>query len=236
MMNSWKLKSKVFCRGTFTLWMSLAAQVRRNFILYRPRQCFTYTPGYTLSHLDENEFGLTAQLNLAGKPCNAFGNDILNLSIEITYETITRYALQFIMSSVALTIFHWTYYRLHVHIYDTANKQFRIPESIISRPPPPTTSYTKSSDLIFNYESNPFAFWITRRSNINAKPLFDTRPTSLPRTPIPPFNASDSSTAFNGFQLVFEDQYLQVMFLLWSHNASFWGAHFCFYVFAHVIM
>ncbi|KAJ8595178.1 hypothetical protein M405DRAFT_759499, partial [Rhizopogon salebrosus TDB-379] len=41
-------------------------------------------------------------------------------------------------------------------------------------------------------------------------PLFDTRASSLPPTPIPPSNASDPSTAFDGFPLVFEDQYLQV--------------------------
>ncbi|KAG2028415.1 glycosyl hydrolases family 31-domain-containing protein [Suillus americanus] len=41
-------------------------------------------------------------------------------------------------------------------------------------------------------------------------PLFDTRTSSLPPTPIPPFNGSDPSTAFDGFPLVFEDQYLQV--------------------------
>lgn len=101
-------------------------------------------------------------------------------------------------------------FSLHVKIYDTANQQFTIPESVIERPAAPKTSYTGNSDLLFNFDAAPFAFWVTRRSDPGAMPLFDTRTSSLPPTPIPPFNASDPSTAFDGFPLVFEDQYLQV--------------------------
>lgn len=99
---------------------------------------------------------------------------------------------------------------LRVKIYDTANQQFTIPESVIQRPAAPTESCTGSSDLVFNYDASPFAFWITRRSDPDAMPIFDTRTASLPPTPIPPFNSSDIRTAFDGFPLVFEDQYLQV--------------------------
>lgn len=97
-----------------------------------------------------------------------------------------------------------------MNIYDSAKSQFTIPPSIISRPSPPTTDYTDSSDLIFNYESSPFSFWITRRSEPDAQPLFDTRVSSLPPTPIPPVIEGDASTALDGFPLVFEDQYLQL--------------------------
>ncbi|KAG1814614.1 glycoside hydrolase family 31 protein [Suillus subaureus] len=149
----------------------------------------TDCPGYTLGSLQESDIGLTAQLTLAGPACNAFGLDIANLTIEVTYQSQST---------------------LHVKIYDTANQQFTIPESVIERPAAPTTSYTGNSDLVFNFDAAPFAFWITRRSDPDAMPLFDTRTSSLPPTPIPPFNASDPSTAFDGFPLVFEDQYLQV--------------------------
>ena len=105
-------------------------------------------------------------------------------------------------------------YRLHVNIFDTDKKQFTIPESVISRPPAPSvTSYTQTSDLVFHYDSSPFAFWICRRSDPSSPPLFDTRIASLPQTPIPP-SSDDKSTALDGFALVFEDQYLQVMLLL----------------------
>ena len=41
-------------------------------------------------------------------------------------------------------------------------------------------------------------------------PLFDTRVSSLPATPIPPVIPTDKTTALDGFPLVFEDQYLQL--------------------------
>ncbi|KAF9067849.1 glycosyl hydrolases family 31-domain-containing protein [Rhodocollybia butyracea] len=131
--------------------------------------------GYSLQSLQESSTGLVARLSLAGAPCNAFGNDFNNLTLQVTYETETR---------------------LRVRIADSGNQQFTIPDS--------------SSDLVFNHESSPFAFWITRRSNPNAAPLFDTRLSSLPKTPIAPVIAGDDSTALDGFPLVFEDQYLQL--------------------------
>ncbi|KAJ3793712.1 glycosyl hydrolases family 31-domain-containing protein [Lentinula aff. detonsa] len=146
-------------------------------------------PGYSLHSLQESKIGLIAQLSLSGPPCNAFGTDFENLTIQVTYETDSR---------------------LRVRIADSGNKQFTIPESIIARPPPPTTSFTQSSDLVFNYESSPFSFWITRRSNPDAIPLFDTRLSSLPETPLAPVITDDTSTALDGFPLVFEDQYLQL--------------------------
>ena len=100
--------------------------------------------------------------------------------------------------------------RLHVNIYDTANSQFTIPPSVIELPPAPTEDFTQTSDLVFNYDSAPFAFWITRRSEPDATPLFDTRVSSLPPAPVPPLNSSDPSTAIDSFDLVFEDQYLQL--------------------------
>ncbi|KAG1879989.1 glycoside hydrolase family 31 protein [Suillus subluteus] len=163
----------------------------------------TDCPGwrYILGLLQEFDTGLTAQLTLAGPACNAFGLDISDLTIEVTYQSQST---------------------LHVKIYDTANQQFTIPESVIERPAAPTTSYTSNSDLVFNFDAAPFAFWITRRSDPDAMPLFDTRTSSLPPTPIPPFNASDPSTAFDGFPLVFEDQYLQVASAL-PHGTNIYG-------------
>ncbi|KAJ7080919.1 glycosyl hydrolases family 31-domain-containing protein [Mycena belliarum] len=140
-------------------------------------------PGYALHALSETHNGLTAKLNLAGAACNAFGTDVANLTIEVTYETPSR---------------------LHVHIYDTAKAQFTIPESVVPRPAAAKGNTAEKSDLV------PFAFWITRRSAPHAAPLFDTRISSFPPTPIAPVMAGDNSTALDGFPLVFENQYLQL--------------------------
>ncbi|KAF5391079.1 hypothetical protein D9757_003119 [Collybiopsis confluens] len=146
-------------------------------------------PGYSLHAVEATGTGLTAQLSLAGPACNAFGTDYQNLTIQVTYETETR---------------------LRVRIADSEDSQYTIPESVVSRPAAPTTSFTNSSDLVFNFEPSPFAFWITRRSSPNSAPLFDTRLSALPETPIPPVITGDESTALDGFSLVFEDQYLQL--------------------------
>lgn len=89
--------------------------------------------------------------------------------------------------------------RLHVNIFDTDKQQFTIPESVIKRPAKPSESYIESSDIEFNYDASPFAFWITRRSEPHAAPLFDTRLASMP-------GSNQSSTLF---PLIFEDRYLQ---------------------------
>ncbi|KAK7442993.1 hypothetical protein VKT23_015940 [Stygiomarasmius scandens] len=145
--------------------------------------------GYELQNLERNRYGLTATLSLAGPACNAFGTDASQLTIEVTYESTSR---------------------LHVNIFDTPREQFTIPEEVISRPPRPTTSFVDSSDLIFNYEPSPFAFWITRRTEPDSVPLFDTRIRSLPSTPIPDLTPNGTLINLDGFPLVFEDQFLQL--------------------------
>jgi hypothetical protein len=52
----------------------------------------TYS-GYVLGSLEQRSTGLTAQLSLAGPACNVFGRDISNLTVQVTYESETRYVL-----------------------------------------------------------------------------------------------------------------------------------------------
>ncbi|KAH7100202.1 glycosyl hydrolases family 31-domain-containing protein [Auriculariales sp. MPI-PUGE-AT-0066] len=160
-------------------------------------------PGYTVTSVKDAASGFVAQLALAGETCNAFGKDYASLTLEVTYESKTR---------------------LHVNIYDTVDSQFRVPDSVVARPAPPTKSFTDTAELVFNYTAAPdaFAFWITRRDNPEGVPLFDTRIASLPKTPIPPVRDTDNSTALDGFQLVFEDQYLQLTSAL-PYDANIYG-------------
>jgi alpha-glucosidase len=95
-----------------------------------------------------------------------------------------------------------------VHIYDTAQKNYQIPPSVIARP---QSRGAKLSDLEFHFTSYPFEFWITRRGAKAAPPLFDTRAASIPTGFVSqPVVPDDQSTVLNAFPLVFEDQYLQV--------------------------
>lgn len=44
-------------------------------------------PGYKASNIKTGPTGLTADLSLAGPPCNTYGTDLENLRLEVTYET-----------------------------------------------------------------------------------------------------------------------------------------------------
>jgi alpha-glucosidase len=90
-----------------------------------------------------------------------------------------------------------------VSIADTAAQQFTLPVEYFPRPTNDSTS-ADVSDLVFNHDAAPFAFWITRKSTGDV--LFDTRVTSLPEAPT---TALDGKV-LDSFALVFEDQYLQV--------------------------
>lgn len=46
--------------------------------------------GYTLGSVKKTGTGLTASLYLAGAACNAFGTDIANLTVQVTYEQQER--------------------------------------------------------------------------------------------------------------------------------------------------
>ncbi|KAI9062325.1 glycoside hydrolase family 31 protein [Trametes sanguinea] len=147
-------------------------------------------PGYKVVSEKQTVHGLIVQLSLAGRACNAFGHDIVDLTVEITYETVSR---------------------LHVNIHDSARTQFTIPHDVISLSTGEDDPSLKArADLVFQHESDPFEFWISRRSDPDGEPLFDTRASSLPPTPIPPVIPDDNSTTLDGFPLVFEDQYLQL--------------------------
>lgn len=44
-------------------------------------------PGYRAINVDERSRGLTADLTLAGEPCNVYGTDIKHLKLEVEYQT-----------------------------------------------------------------------------------------------------------------------------------------------------
>jgi hypothetical protein len=44
-------------------------------------------PGYIASHVHSTASGITADLRLAGEPCNIYGNDLRNLRFKAEYQT-----------------------------------------------------------------------------------------------------------------------------------------------------
>ncbi|PVH95481.1 glycoside hydrolase family 31 protein [Periconia macrospinosa] len=47
-------------------------------------------PGYIASNIRTSNTGIVADLTLAGDPCNAYGNDILDLILNVQYQNATR--------------------------------------------------------------------------------------------------------------------------------------------------
>lgn len=110
-------------------------------------------PGYAASNVQTTSTGITADLTLAGTPCNAYGDDLQDLILEVTYETDTR---------------------LHVKIQDAANSVYQVPESVFPRP---SAKAANSSALTFNYTQSPFSFTVARSDT--GEVLFDTSAASL---------------------------------------------------------
>ncbi|KAK2755018.1 hypothetical protein FQN54_006546 [Arachnomyces sp. PD_36] len=108
-------------------------------------------PGYGATNVVQSGSKLTADLDLAGDPCNTYGDDIESLQLEVTYETENR---------------------LHVKIWDTQNQVYQVPSGVL--PPPDSNSTTQPSDsaIQFNYVENPFSFAITRTDT--QETLFNT--------------------------------------------------------------
>lgn len=44
-------------------------------------------PGYKASNVRQTRHSLTADLKLAGKPCNTYGKDLENLVLKVSYDT-----------------------------------------------------------------------------------------------------------------------------------------------------
>ncbi|KAH9857437.1 alpha-glucosidase [Lenzites betulinus] len=100
-------------------------------------------PGYKAKNVFTFGLKLTADLVLAGKACNVYGNDIAKLKLEVTYENEDR---------------------IHVKITDPADKRYEVPDSVFPRPHANILTSPHSASIRFNYTASPFSFSIYRAS------------------------------------------------------------------------
>jgi alpha-glucosidase len=54
---------------------------------YSTERPLSECPGYKASNVQTSATGLTADLTLAGAPCNTYGTDLEKLRLQVTYET-----------------------------------------------------------------------------------------------------------------------------------------------------
>jgi alpha-glucosidase len=92
------------------------------------------------------------QLRLRSEdPCSHYGRPIRDLVLETSYESPARLA---------------------VHLYDAQRTQIQIPPHVLVRPLNEALEEPQSA-LRFDYQNNPFAFWITQKAT--GQVIFDTR-------------------------------------------------------------
>ncbi|PKS05659.1 hypothetical protein jhhlp_008178 [Lomentospora prolificans] len=120
-------------------------------------------PGYKVTRQWETKSGFYADLSLAGTACNVFGIDLPDLKLEVEYQTSDR---------------------LHVKILDTNNTVYQVPDEVFPRPGFGQWCSPKDSNLIFDFNADPFSFTVSRTDT--GEVLFDT----------------------TGNKLVFESQYV----------------------------
>ncbi len=151
-------------------------------------------PGYLASNVIKGPHGLTAELSLAGSPCNVYGSDIDTLSLIVEHQSQDRLKVEIIPK----------------YLTDTNISYYLIPDSFVRKPtrnfnaPPP-----EASDLEFSWTNEPtFSFTVTRRTNGDV--LFSTRGRRLVfedqflefGTELPPnYNVYGLGEAMRGFRL-----------------------------------
>ncbi|PYH92544.1 alpha-glucosidase [Aspergillus ellipticus CBS 707.79] len=118
-----------------------------------PQSSIDQCPGYKVSNVKKGSGSLTADLTLAGTPCNSYGADLKNLKLLVEYQTDQR---------------------LHVLIYDADEQVYQVPEVALARVESSEVASNKSA-LSFDYEEEPFSFTISRDDEV----LFNTSASSL---------------------------------------------------------
>ncbi|KAI0274382.1 alpha-glucosidase [Russula aff. rugulosa BPL654] len=100
-------------------------------------------PGYNATNVKADGPRLSANLILAGKPCNVFGNDIKVLDLVVVYETDTR---------------------IHLKITDASSERYEVPNSVFPRPAADPSVNPDAAQIKFTYTLAPFSFNISRAS------------------------------------------------------------------------
>ncbi|CAN9381530.1 unnamed protein product [Alternaria alternata] len=104
-------------------------------------------PGYKASNLADNGHGFTADLTIAGANCQAFGNDIADLTLEVSYQAKERLNVRIYPK----------------HIAPANSTQYILPASLVDQPEWDGKTTLNSSDLSLEWSNDPtFQFRIAR--------------------------------------------------------------------------
>ncbi|KAM0720338.1 hypothetical protein Q7P37_004474 [Cladosporium fusiforme] len=107
-------------------------------------------PGYKASNVVNSTSGFTADLAIAGDACSAYGNDINDLTLEVTYQTKGRLNVRIYPKNIA----------------PQNASQYLLPADIVWQPGVDGNTTRAGSDLMLEWSNDPsFQFRVVRQSN-----------------------------------------------------------------------
>ncbi|PWY87204.1 extracellular alpha-glucosidase aglu [Aspergillus sclerotioniger CBS 115572] len=119
-------------------------------------------PGYKASNVQHNLRGFSASLQLAGKPCNAYGTDVDSLALSVEYQDSDRLNIQILPTYVDASNASW----------------YLLSETLVPRPKASSNASVSQSDFLVSWSNEPsFNFKVVRKATGDV--LFDTEGTVL---------------------------------------------------------
>ncbi|KAK5144273.1 hypothetical protein LTR04_001631, partial [Oleoguttula sp. CCFEE 6159] len=104
-------------------------------------------PGYKASGVVQTSQGFTADLTLAGAPCNAYGNDIVDLTLAVEYQAKERLSVKIFPK----------------HLVASNYSQYILPSFLTPEPSADGSTTAATSHLKFNWTNTPsFQFQVSR--------------------------------------------------------------------------
>ncbi|PWY87723.1 extracellular alpha-glucosidase [Aspergillus heteromorphus CBS 117.55] len=114
-------------------------------------------PGYKASNVQQSTGGFTANLNLAGKPCNVYGTDVDSLTLTVEYQDSDRLNIQVLPTYIDASNASW----------------YILSESLVPRPKASLNASVSQSDFQVLWSNEPsFNFKVVRKATGDV--LFDT--------------------------------------------------------------
>ncbi|QIW98151.1 hypothetical protein AMS68_003669 [Peltaster fructicola] len=150
-------------------------------------------PGYTASNVRQSASGVTADLNLAGKACNVYGNDIENLVLQVQYQSKERLNV-----------------RIQPKYLAPQNQSlYVLSEDFTPLPKQDSGTCSDNSDLVFQWTNTPsFQFRITRKrsgdilfSTYGSKIIFEDQFLEVKTSMVPKYNIYGLAAYIHSFRL-----------------------------------
>ena len=148
-------------------------------------------PGYRASNVGTTSHGYTADLTLAGEPCNVYGNDITDLSLVVEYQNPKRLSVKIFPRYLA----------------PANTSQYHIPGYITGLPGIDEGATLVNNNLEFTWSNDPsFEFEISRDSEVIFSTMgtvivFEDQFLELVTSMVPDYNVYGLAEHISNFRL-----------------------------------